>query len=166
MPVSVFLWKANEEDFELAKTIMAVIQTYTDVELNIKIDDLSTVEATDIDSPCVAFGHMANKQYNCTSINWVLPEISKLRSDPDNKLIREEAFERMGEICQQLTAVAEQKEEETNSHVEMSDGVTVGKVGTDFCISEQEVQYLKQLKELLNGSKIIITKGDIKIEVE
>lgn len=36
----------------------------------------------------------------------------------------------------------------------------------DIQITEKEAEYLKKLKTLLDGSKIIITKGDLKLEIE
>lgn len=36
----------------------------------------------------------------------------------------------------------------------------------DIKITEKEADYLNKIKNLLGGSKIILTKGDIKIEVE
>ena len=45
-------------------------------------------------------------------------------------------------------------------------GVTVGLKDTDIQIMPEELEYINKLKTLLKGSKVIITKGDLKIEVE
>jgi len=167
MPINVFLWKASKEDIVLANKIILAIGSQAGIKLSAKTDDLSVVEAaTQLETPCLSFGDMANRQYSTSGSNWVLPDISKLRNIPENTSIRHEAFQKMKEIGEQLVVIAEQEREPTNSHVEMANGVTVGKTCTDISISKEEASYLKQLKELLGGSKIVITKGDTRIEVE
>ncbi len=50
--------------------------------------------------------------------------------------------------------------------VETEEEITVGGIGADIQMTLEEAEHLKKIKDLLGGGKMVITKGDLKIEVE
>ncbi len=55
--------------------------------------------------------------------------------------------------------------EKTKVAVETVEGITVGGIGADIEITPDEARHLKEIKDLLGGGKMIITKGDLRIEI-
>jgi len=45
------------------------------------------------------------------------------------------------------------------------DNISVG-IGADIEITEKDAEYLKKIRDLLGGGKMVITKGELRIEVE
>jgi hypothetical protein len=52
-----------------------------------------------------------------------------------------------------------------SSYVEVNEKITASSEGAVFNFTLEEVEHLKKIKELLNGGKIIFTKGDTRLEI-
>jgi hypothetical protein len=111
---------------------------------------------------------MAESQIQSKQIvaGWRFPELNKLENIPANKSYREQAFEKLKDISKRLVQINKQTKEEHQSYVELANGTTVGIGAGDIQLTQSEVDNLLKIKELLNGCKIVIYKGDIRIEVE
>lgn len=172
--VDIVIWDAGEGHEELAgKIYKAIIKHATTDEAAYKsrIRDAKSLHLGTLDSPIIAFGRMA---YNTASSHkhidnpnmWMLPELSKLVDTEENRETRMAVGEQIKAIGQELKVWVEKQLEAPSVHVETHEGITIGLAGTDILITESQADYLKRLKDLLGGGKMVITKGDLRIEVE
>ena len=53
---------------------------------------------------------------------------------------------------------------EATVHAETVNGITIGTKGTDIQLDENEVRLVSKIRDLLKCKKIVITRGDLKIE--
>jgi hypothetical protein len=117
------------------------------------------------DSWTYIYGEVAKKNLKEQPVPWTsLPAIKDILSNPE---VRTEANEKLQASIPELVKwLSREKVEEVKTHVETATGLTAGTIGCDFCITDKEAEYLKKIKDILGGGKMVITKGDLKIEVE
>jgi len=172
MKVNVFVWRANKEELELVDKIIQVIQNEVETEdIDFSLKDVSSFEPNpNNEDPTIVFGSIASAQITSNKIvlYWTLPELSKLEDKIDNKSIRITTFKKLKEIGERLSLYILQTKQKFESHVILDSAYSVG-IGegvADIQLSQSEIDNLLKIKELLNGCKIVLTKGDIRIEVE
>ena len=99
---------------------------------------------------------------------WRLPELDDLENIPLNKKTRVETFKKLKTIGPELIKHYEMLQHCYQAQVELygEETVGIGEGVADIQLSQSEIDNLLKIKELLNGCKIVLTKGDIRIEVE
>jgi len=172
----------TKEDISLVNKLIETIKKNYTGTIELEIIDIGTMEIEQQEykpkSHALIFGKFIEEQvishienYNVTT--WGFPDIKKLHKKPENEASRSLATERIKYIIESLVysvvdkvtdVLAEDTKEETEVVVKKNE-TTFGKIA-DICITEKEAEYLKRVKDLLGGSKIVIKKGDITIEVE
>lgn len=165
MKVNVFVWKASQEQLSLVERIVQVIQDKTNVTIEFQIQDTYSITPSTEDVPTITFGKMARTQVpNGTSLLYRLPDLRQLEPLPDNKTTRLEVADKLSQIAQRLTQYAEQTEEAVEITVE-TQGTSIGVGAGNIQLTQDEIDNLLKIKQLLNGGTVIIKKGDIRIEV-
>ena len=165
-------WKGSRE----AQTFIEKINTYLEKEsgekIEYKIKDAAVFGEVKTDCNCVCFGSGYKRLIETSKTLFVLPVIEDLMAERGKKETKKKlAREMMKSIASHLSsfdAIHEEKQEkkvepETSAHIE-KDGISIGTKGTDIVIPRELIQPLKSIKELIGGGKMIITKGDIRIE--
>ena len=158
--VAFCIWGANEEERALVDKIAGVfIDTIAKTEVIISVRDLKTYELNEEFDFYVAFGSLAQKSL----------EHSFLAAPSLASMLGTEAITYKTETMNILNALWQKiKLEDKSSHttaVETPEGITVGGLGADIIITEKEAEHLKKVKDLLGGGKMVITKGNLRIEV-
>jgi hypothetical protein len=117
------------------------------------------------DSWTYVYGETAKKNLKEQPVPWTsLPAIKDILSNPE---IRREANDKLKDSIPELVKWLNRTPvEEVKTCVETPSGLTVGTTGCDFCVTEKEAEYLKKILDILGGGKMVITKGDLRIEVE
>ena len=85
---------------------------------------------------------------------------------PENKANKFAANKKIEELVKVYKAHKSKETEKEIAFVETKEKITIGEEDTDIKITKQELEYLEKLKQLLSGSKMVIIKGDLRIEVE
>jgi hypothetical protein len=169
LSLDAYVWKPSDEEMVLVEKMLEYVVSQADVSTHCEVIDLQTyTRKAETAKFTIAFGDMVFSQLVedipddklCR-----LPSLDKLLDTPNNASRRRQALQTLDRVASTLQEAAVAVETPTASHVELEDGTTAGKIGTDIQITEQEAEYLKRLKELLGGGKIVVTKGDVKIEV-
>ena len=174
--IMLVVYGADKEGTLIAKKIFEVIidhlstETRESAALAGTIHDVITHGDLDTDKPCIAFGAGAEGNTKTSSKLWLMPLVSALVPSDDNVDSRREGLKLIKEMAPELdkvilSTVAKANEEPIETFVE-KDGVTIGQAGVDIEITEAEAKYLKRIKDLLGGGKMVVTKGDLRIEVE
>jgi hypothetical protein len=129
-------------------------------DFEVSIYDPSVYEY-DIKDPCILFGNCKYviEKWDDTILSFQFPSIKELMES-------EEARKNTKEKLKKIVLDLSEDKEEVEKYIETPSGVTVGPLGCDVLITEHEATYLKNILDILGGGKIIITKGDLKIEVE
>ena len=166
MKVNVFVWKATKKELEIVNSVLKFIATKANVPLNFDTKDLSSFNVDSIISPTICFGGSAYTHSPSSKDTWRLPSILKLENTLPNKEYRAKTFSHLQAIVARLIDLYKEIEEPLTTHVETSEGVSVGVGLGDIQLTESEVTNLLKIKQLLNGSKIVLVKGDVRIEVE
>jgi hypothetical protein len=78
---------------------------------------------------------------------------------------RNDAANKLKLLAEKISQMSTEPIVPTTIHAETADGVTIGPKGTDILIDEREVELVKKIRDLLNCKKIVVTKGDLRIEV-
>lgn len=173
----------TKEDIALVNKLVETIRKNYIGSIELEIVDIGTIEIEEQDydahniSIALIFGKFIEEQTENHLKNlkipiWTFPDIKKIHKKPENETTREIATLKIKEIIESLAyeiieeKIIETKEELISTHMTVEkNGTTFGKIA-DICITEKEAEYLKRIKDLLAGSKIVIKKGDITIEVE
>lgn len=168
--IDLMAWGLRENQEELANKIFQAIAGHAaieNVEYASRITDAKRYEPLPEDRvrPRVAFGDLAYRSITGNDPKWMLPELSKLVANKENIAARAAAAEQIKTIGQELKVYVEKLLAAAQIHIETPEGITIGLANTDIMITESEADYLKRLKDLLGGSKMVITKGDLRIEV-
>lgn len=162
----------TKEDIKLIEKILDTIKKNYTGTISSNIIDIG-IEEYSATPRALIFGRFVEEQMAEKiedSRVWVFPDVKKLHKKPENKEQRDIATTRIQSVIEDLAyeiieeEVVEEEKEETELYVEKN-GTTFGKIA-DICITEKEAEYLRKIKDLLAGSKIVIKKGDITIEVE
>ena len=170
IPVNLYYWKPNAEDKKLGLKILTAIeaivaQSISDIALEPHECVVNVEEVRPLCEFNIVFGDMAVGQLPDGSRWYDLGNINNLHRSSNKPAVRDKAFAIMCGLADDMLSSLRERQTQTEVHVETPDGTTVGQIGTDIVVTEAEAEYLSQLKELLKGSKVVVTKGDIKIEV-
>jgi hypothetical protein len=162
-----------DEGWDLFTKIQHAISKLVDADsrghLNIMQYDLASYELKpeEQDSSWVyVFGEVAQKSIG--KVNYFIP-MPDLRHACNNPDARKQANLTLKESIPLLINYLDKKvtpEKKVEVHVETPTNLTVGTTGCDFCVTEKEAEYLKKILDILGGGKMVITKGDLRIEVE
>lgn len=170
MNISVFVWSMMTEEKDVLDKILQFLNSKTKKDLIFNVLDLRTVEDSEenYNHPMIVFGSNAAAfmEYLPNSLRFDTYELAGLLPKEGNKKRRTAALKKIEEIANWLDDYEENNNWEKK--VELPNKATVSSdsgVG-DIQITEQEAESLLKIKELLNGSKIVLTKGDIVIEVQ
>jgi hypothetical protein len=98
---------------------------------------------------------------------------NQIKKDVENKIFKARSFQKMisDPECKRDTLETLQealewiKTEEETKMIVSKENVEIG-LGGQIQLSEKEVEYLSNLKNILGGGDIIITKGDLTIEIK
>ena len=107
---------------------------------------------------------MVPKEYAGSNITLFLPSLKTLRSNKKSKV---DAWWGIKKLADDIS-VSLMKSKPVEDPVQISvekDNISFG-IGANIEITEQEANYLKKIRDLLGGGKMVITKGDLRIEVE
>ena len=164
--IDLLVWKATKEDEEILNSLMLYVQGKLVGPVIYKIIDLSSQEDTGKGIVTIAFGPQASRFLSGfkESDVYIFPKPELLTNNGVNTKRRMEAVVKLDKIAARIHRA--QTEKPTKIHLETEEKVTIGKEACDINVSEEEAEYLKKLRDLLGGSKIVVTKGDIRIEVE
>ena len=159
------VWDLSPNDAKLLSNIKKYTEgLFGDEEVNITIDDLKSLGETTYQVPCIIFGGMAD---NCAQYKeaWVVANLEMMQPEHDDYVAHKKRT--METLTEAVGRILRAKEPEPiSTHVETPEGITVGPDGCQINITEAEADHLKKIKEILGGGKMVITKGDIRIEVE
>lgn len=149
-------WRLTRDEAEVLNNTSNYIQK----SIGLKIDIITTDVFRETIRNCdyyIAFGKSAFKEIEAKHV-FLLPAIKELKKDRKKSLVK------LLEVIKEIREIENEKAVEI--HVEREDRITIGKEACDINITAAEAEYLKTLKALLGGSKMVIMKGDIRIEVE
>ena len=170
------VYNANKDKVAIANKIFQLITgNYVNKELSkefnlkSKVYDVKIYGDLETSQPTIEFGQIANNATSTKGPNWTLHSLDNLVQTTENRKHREETLEFLPKIGRQinlyLTELKEEKKEQKNNYIE-HEGITIGLAETDILVTESEAEYLKRIRDLFGGGKVIITKGDLKIEIE
>lgn len=95
--------------------------------------------------------------------SWMAPKLSRMMAvNEDVHALKQNVMDIIREVADYYRG----KEEPMHMHVETPEGITVGGLGAMIKITEKEAEHLKKIRDILGGGKMVITKGDLRIEVE
>lgn len=154
MKIACAGWKLNRDEVDILNNISDYIGKNTKAMMATTDVFRETIRNFDY---YIAFGDLAFKEIEEDHV-FSMPAIKKL------KATKQESMEKLKTIIKEINKIENEKPVQT--HVELECGTTIGKEACDINISEKEAEHLKTLKALLNGSKMVLVKGDIRIEVE
>lgn len=167
-----YLWKCNKDAEDRIAKISSSIQTFakqqglsTDEGWETKIVDVAIYgDTTHSDGWGVVFGR-AIKHVSVLDKNYIieLPEIDLLTPGPENKDRRIRATEALKLLA---TSISSSSRAAPAQMTLVKDGIRVGKDQGDIIISEEAIKYIKELRDLLGGGDVEITKGDLKVEIK
>lgn len=162
MSTKLYTWNASRESIEILRNIASYLGGI--IEEQVSVDDLSCMEESRCDN-VIFFGSLAMKNSNISLYKntWELPDASQLAQTEDNATIRKTTFAKLKAVAEYIRDNKQTQEKEI--FVEVEDK-KIGKINSDILITEEEARYLKQIRNLLGCGKMVITKGDIRIEIE
>jgi len=155
-------WGASLTEQDLLKKIIEVFKS--DIfkhEANIVTVDLKSMEYDERHDICVAFGDNAGRYIKAGCL--VCPSLKQMIEGPNTKQNKTRTWHRLNEAANLLSKVEVKTK---NIHVKTPANITVGPKFTDIVLTPEEAQHLKNIKDLLGGGTMVITKGDMKIEVK
>jgi hypothetical protein len=154
----------TEEECALANKIGGVLRDKAkeqDKEINVIIHDVEVHGDADPEV-AILFGNVIGIRTENKSV-YHAPKLSRMMSvNEDVNALKMRVMEFIDEIVSLLPA----EEDQTKQFVETPEGITVGGIGADIQITEKEAEHLKKIKDILGGGKMVIQKGDLRIEVE
>ena len=158
------VWGPTKEEMVLLENIKKFASTISK-EVTVRIHDTKSLGPIETNSTCVAFSGLAAKEINSCYEHWVAPTLKSMLPSSDACTRSKQRAKEIIIVAVEAILAAE-KQEPTSTYVETPEGITVGSDGCQINITEQEAEHLKKIKDLLGGGKMIITKGDVRIEVE
>jgi hypothetical protein len=161
--LTFYPWRAGEPELQLLERIAKTLASLADQPVDWSVREIASYGEVVHDTGWgITF---PNTTQNVSAENdqcVELPTLDLLFPEPRNKQFRQGAYETLEMVA---GATKEEKEPEAKLVVESPEGHTVGKKGTDFEISEQELEYAKKIRDLIPGCSITIKKGDMQIKV-
>ena len=171
--IDLIVWKLTQKEEKLLKLIVKNLNSQLsehDIKIASSTIDLST--STYCLEPWVnklVFGNIALKNMDAENEDYILmPPLEKLFKHKDNIENIQTGKEKISEFIKVILAsqTKKEKEEEKKSYIELSDGTTVGLIGTDIILTEEEAETLKKIRDLFGDGKMVLEKGDLKITVD
>lgn len=167
--VDVFLFSAEPEEHKVVERIMKFMNNLLKdrMDFTYRITDLKYKEPPAPEERAhelISFGDRAAD--NAPDWTTRLPPPLYLLIGNQNTETRKQVLEDIQRLARNIYTDYENEVHKPDAHVETPAGVTVGQTACDIEITPEELEYLKELRKLLDGSKIVIIKGDIRIEVE
>jgi hypothetical protein len=169
--MSFYAWGVTKEAEDLigrmAKAIQSMIPANHQVETRI-VDVASYGDVEHSEGWGLVFGTktLQHVSYKNRDKVIVTHHLERLLPSENNQQYRAEATAALRLLAEKLKEGQASTEEEVKTYVLTKEGVTVGEKDTDIEISEKTLVYLKKIKDFLDGSKVVITKGNIRVEVE
>jgi hypothetical protein len=160
--IRAYVYKATKAELQVAKNLLSVLSKGLGLE-EIPIDDVYSVNPDHADV-AICFGGFIQDDVTA-GVNKVvkLPGLPMLIKNEKNIHTRQITF---NTITQLVSELQQPEEPPTEAFIETPAGIKVGRAGLDINITAEEANYLKQIRDLLGGGKMVITKGDLRIEVE
>lgn len=151
-------WNLSREELETLTRTAAYIESELEGPV-VLVTDAYRHTLTSYDE-YITFGKQAAETIAENESNfWKMMSVKELKTK------RVSAMKDLSSIIRDIKLKIKTEEVKSSVHVEKEE-ITIGKTECDIHISEKEVEYLQGLKKLLGGCKMIISKGDLKIEVE
>jgi hypothetical protein len=157
----------SKEELSLIHTIKDYILKETEGNVNVNIEDLKTTGHIETEYPCLIFGHEVENlaSLDTKGIVFKLPPLKEMIEGGSNvKEYKQEVVNKIKELVKVLSE-PEKVKEKIKLAVETKEKITVGSIGCDIIITETEASHLKKIKDILGGGKIVITKGELRIEI-
>jgi hypothetical protein len=154
------VWNLNDTEKETLHKIIKYFSSLLKPKTSFEIFDVkyNDVETTDY---ILCFGSRAAVYREEGVPSWNFQPLKKLENKPDNVNSRKDFVA----VLEEIAAVINAEQKKTILKVKVEDDVTVGTKDCTFNITEQEIDYLKKLQSLLDGSEIFIQKDDVKIQI-
>jgi len=161
-------WKIDLETEKLIERMAAALRTF--------IKDKEAVIATSIIDVAVygtaihdegwgfAFGKAIRQVEDNNEQLLAIPDPDLLSPNDTNKIYREAALETLQTVAKFLNEGT--KENVPTNVVVRKEGVSIGKEEANIIIPEDTLKYIQDIRDLLGGGAIEITKGDLKVEIK
>lgn len=154
----------TEDEYALANKIGGVLRDKAKEEgkeLEVLVHDVK-VHGDAEPEIAILFGNVMGVQTEDKNI-YHAPKLSRMMSvNEDVNALKMRVMEFINDIVSLLPA----EKDEIQQFVETPEGITVGGLGANIQITEKEAEHLKRIKDILGGGKMVIQKGDLRIEVE
>jgi len=174
--VIFFVWESNTETIDLLAKMTGVLERLLkDIKIETSVVDVRShsIPTYTEEGIGIALGEVAYKTI-CSVNNidpWQFPSQDLLlrsedRPDEEEGIdARKEARALLGQITEKI--IGKKEKIKKSVYVETKDGHTVGRnlPALDIELTDEELKTICKLKELLKGKKVVITKGEVKIEV-
>jgi len=171
MKIYVYGLSLMKDELKVITGILGGVKKRVEKELEFDIIDLMSNNESEANYPCIIFGKQVLNQLTIPSEEeelmdiWMFPSITNLvKKDKEATIKTKEMIEKVATYLNGNTEIKEVKADEPTTLCVEKKGTTFGIIA-DIMITEKEAEYLKRIKDLLDGSKIVIKKGDITIEV-
>ena len=168
--IHFFAWKRTKDQEELIKRIVNVLEKEIEnISIEPVITDLCMTGPMPAEKFTFVFGNKAKVNIEGDDF-WLLPELKCLMPN-GNKEKRQKAFDIIKHAAKEIKTrleepeVVEKEEEQLSLFVEKNN-VSIGTSNTDIEVPPDILNYIKTMKELLGDCKVIITKGDFRVEIE
>ena len=162
--LEVYASKVNEEDKNIIKRMISFIEKDEKVKIKHKVIDPMVVEVESVAENSFVFGETTKRLLPIEDIKtFLFPDIKTLHTHHDSRVMANNILQIAKEEFEVIDIPQIEQEETKEVYVE-KEGVKFGDL-QQITITEKEAEHLKKIKDILNGGKIIIRKGDIEIEV-
>ena len=165
-------WGITQEQQKLLEGIRKYTLTKLDEkkleDCDVDIVDAKLYESSEFDDPVIVFCNhkLDNVIFKNHQPNYA-PPLKELVSGKEKIKKKKEVVEIIERLIDYLLLPEPEPVEEVPpiEAVIEHQGIKVGETTGDILISEQEAIHLKKIKDILGGGKLVITKGDLRIEV-
>jgi len=155
------VWNLEDPEKQTLNKILKYFLSLLKHESSFEIIDVKYNDIEEVDY-LLCFGSRADTYRKENIPSWSLQPLQKLIEKQENRENRKNFLALLKEIA---STINEEQEKKTFK-IEIKENITAGTDDCTFKLTEKEIDYLQKLKVLLNGSKMFIQKGDIKIEIE
>ena len=161
-------WKIDKDIEDLTSRMTTALKTFiTNSEITIEVEVIDVAAYGEIkhrEGWGFAFGKAIKQVVDCNSQLIGMPDPELLIPNDTNKSYREAALESLKTVAQLL---GKSLEDEVPTNVAVrKDGVSIGEEEADIIIPQGTLRYIEQIRDLLGGGAIEITKGDLKVEIK
>lgn len=136
------------------------------LEWEINIVDTNLYDEVVISNPAIAFGRPEFIN-DYTQVLYSYPLKDFIGNDNEVRKIKKEVASTIDQLV--LDLLSKEEHEDENPKVEScieKNEIKFGLTSGDILITEEEATHLKKIKDIIGGGKMIITKGDLRIEIE